>query len=251
MSKLKISAVSYLNTKPLLLGLELTGFLNDIELSLEVPSASAQKLLHEEVDIALIPVGALPKIPNAQLLTNYCIGANGRVDSVLILSNQPIQALNRIYFDPDSLTSNGLACILLNDYWQVDVELVRSGVRDHKTIGGEGVILIGDLALERKRDFEFCYDLASSWKTLTSLPFAFAVWVSGNDIDRHVEDSLNESFKAGLENIDKLIPVYQPRYERIIDVEDYFKNSIDYKLDIPKLKALDLYLKKLKSLQVV
>ena len=93
MTKIKVSAVSYTNSKPFVYGIMHSGILDQIDLSLDIPSVCANKLIENQVDIGLVPVAALLHIENYQIISNYCIGANGAVDSVFIFSNKPIQEI--------------------------------------------------------------------------------------------------------------------------------------------------------------
>ena len=89
--KFNIAAVSYLNTKPLLYGLLNSPLAGKINLMLDIPSACASKMIHDEVDLALIPTAVIPLIPNATLFSNYCIGAQNKVKTVGIFSYKPIK----------------------------------------------------------------------------------------------------------------------------------------------------------------
>ena len=80
--KIRISAVSYTNTKPFIFGLELNQIKNKLDLSLDTPSDCAQKLIDNQVDIGLIPVAAILSLPYWQIVSDYCIGAVGAVNSV-------------------------------------------------------------------------------------------------------------------------------------------------------------------------
>jgi len=73
--------VSYINAKPFQLGLEMTGLIDEVELHLDVPSVSAQKLIDNKVDIALVPVATLPKLKHPNIITDYCIGSVNEVAS--------------------------------------------------------------------------------------------------------------------------------------------------------------------------
>ena len=126
MKKIKISAVSYTNTKPFIYGIEHSEIKNKIELSLDVPSDSATKLIDGKVDIGLIPVAAIPFVPNAKIIGSYCIGSVGAVNSVFIFSNVQVSKIKTIKLDPQSRTSNNLAKVLLKFHFKHDVEFVAT-----------------------------------------------------------------------------------------------------------------------------
>ena len=118
MQKLRISAVSYLNSLPFVYGIKNSGFLKNIELSLDVPSVCADKLISGKADIGLVPVAAIPLIKNARIVSDFCIGADGKVQSVLLISRKPLQEIQKVYLDLESRTSVGLAKVLAKEYWK-------------------------------------------------------------------------------------------------------------------------------------
>ena len=118
---LRLSVVSYLNTAPFISGikkaqLEQQGL---VELSLDYPSICAQKLIAGQVDVGLVPVATLPLLPNYSILGNTCIGAHGKVDSVMLLSDVPLAEIEEIVLDFQSLTSINLCRLLARDYWNI------------------------------------------------------------------------------------------------------------------------------------
>src|SRR5438067_2507499 len=106
MKKVKVSVVNYLNSKPFVYGLQNSFVINEIELHLDVPSLCADKLINNEVDIGLIPVIAIPKIPGANIISPYCIAAEGEVGSVLLVSKCPVEKIETVLTDPQSRVSN-------------------------------------------------------------------------------------------------------------------------------------------------
>src|ERR1700743_2195984 len=122
--KLRISAVSYTNTKPFIYGIQHTDFIDKIELSLDNPTDCAQKLIDDVVDIGLIPVAATLNMPYWEIVADYCIGAVGAVNSVFIFSNCEIHDVKRIQLDPQSRSSNNLARVLMKNFWKIASELI-------------------------------------------------------------------------------------------------------------------------------
>ena len=113
MDKIRVGAVSYLNTKPLLYGIKRHEIINDIELIEDYPSKIAQLLIEDKIDVGLIPVAATTKLPSWHIVSDYCIGCHGAVASVCLFSNVPIEQVERVYLDYQSRTSVNLARILL------------------------------------------------------------------------------------------------------------------------------------------
>lgn len=236
-NNIRVSAVSYTNTKPFVFGLTHSKIIHQIDLSLDVPSECARKLIENQVDIGLVPVAALLDIPNHQIISDYCIGANGAVNSVFIFSDKPIHEVKSIRLDTQSRTSNNLALVLLKNHWKINFKVV---LEDE-----DAFVLIGDRTFGKKSKFKYVYDLAEEWKQFTGLPFAFAVWASNKQVDKTFIEEFNLALKFGLEN----------RMEAIgkipldgFDFKDYLENKLDFNLNKEKLKAIDLFLKYTKAL---
>lgn len=243
--KIKVSAVSYLNTKPLLYGLERHPLMNSIELALEYPALIAQHLKEDTVDVGLVPVAAIPSIPNAHIISDYGIGADGKVASVCIFSKVPVEEIESIYLDYQSRTSVQLAQVLLKHYWKKDVALLQAPENYIELIEGKTAgVIIGDRALQQLPHFPYIYDLAEYWKIHTGLPFIFAAWVANKELPEAFIQQFNEANASGLEHLDEVIKANPfPAY----DLNVYYKENIRYFLDEEKRKGLELFLKYLKE----
>src|ERR1700743_3817515 len=177
--KLRISAVSYTNTKPFIYGIQHTDFIDKIELSLDNPTDCAQKLIDDVVDIGLIPVAATLNLPRWEIVSDYCIGAVGAVNSVFIFSNCDIHTVKKLQLDPESRSSNNLALVLLKNHWKVTPALII-GATDysHSDDVETAFVQIGDRTFGKKDKYPFVYDLAEEWQNFTGLPFCFAAWIA-------------------------------------------------------------------------
>ena len=197
--KVRISVVSYLNSTPFVKGLEGNTRKDLFEISQDIPSVCATKLLNDEIDIGLIPVAMIPKLKESYILTDYCIAADGKVASVLIIANEPLESLTTIILDNESRTSVLLVKILLKDYWKLTPEFKSETGFDFSCLPpNTGAVIIGNRALEYKTNYIYCYDLAEAWKIYTGKPFVFACWVANKQIDKNIELILNNLFKEGL-----------------------------------------------------
>lgn len=154
MSKIKISAVSYTNTKPFMYGIEHSELIHKIDLSLDIPTDCAAKLINNQVDIGLIPVAAIPLVPNANIVADYCIGSVGAVNSVFVFSNVPFQEIKTVKLDSHSRTSNNLAKVLLKFHWKQEVSFTTD--LDATT---DAMVLIGDRTFGKKSDYAYAYDM--------------------------------------------------------------------------------------------
>ena len=242
---LKISAVKYFNTLPFVFGIENSGFLEDYKLELDIPSVCAEKALSGNVDICLVPVAALPKLGGYQILTDYCIGAEKQVGSVLLLSAKPIRKIKKIYMDYQSNTSNLLAKVINHNVWNINVLWEYGTPGYEKLIGGEKAgLVIGDRALELAPGFRYKYDLATEWNKFTGLPFVFAVWICTKELSPSIVNNFNSAIGWGIKHKAKAI-------EKCANKDlltYYFKHCISYKFDEDKKSAMSLFLKYLNLL---
>lgn len=245
MEKIKVVAVSYLNTKPFLYGIFKSEIAEKITLDLAIPSECARRLKSGEADLGLVPVAVIPELESPRLLSHFCIGAEKAVRTVAVYADRPIEELDRIYLDFHSRTSVELLKILLKEYWRLSPELLpafpgyEENLRD-----GTGGLVIGDRAVAAEQQYPFVYDLAEAWHNLTGLPFVFAAWVSNKPVDPAFLDAFDQALALGMEKIPELIyllPTPHPGF----DLKTYFTENISYVLDEGKQAGLDLFLKKM------
>lgn len=244
MSKIKISAVSYTNTFPFIYGLEKSNIINHIELSKDIPSVCAQKLLDGKVDLGLIPVAIIPKLDQAEIISDFCIGASGPVRSVIVVSFKPISEVNTVYLDYHSRSSVMLTRILAKNFWNIDVEWAdTTDGFENKVKENEAAVIIGDKALVAEKKFPYVYDLAEEWIKHTKLPFVFAAWVSKRNFVENFRNEFNNALQYGLDHLDDMIDSYDLTFlPAHIDPKVYLEKNIDYRLDDEKVKGLNLFL---------
>ena len=239
--KIRVGAVSYLNTKPLLYGIEHSAVINEIDLAIDYPSRIAMMLLKNEIDVGLVPVAVIPKIKTHYIYTDYCIGSDGAVASVCLFSEAPIDKIEKVLLDYQSQTSVQLVKILLKEYWKVNPKLIDAKEDFRKEIKGTtAALVIGDRALEQRKISEHVYDLGEAWKNFTGLPFVFAAWISNKKLDDSFVQKFNDANEYGVENIKILLT--HLRYD-VFDLHQYYAKHISYNLDEQKRKGLNLFLK--------
>jgi len=247
-NKIKISAVSYTNTKPFIHGLQHTGIIEKIDLSLDTPSDCAQKLIDDVVDIGLIPVAATLSMKHWEIVSDYCIGAVGAVNSVFIFSNCDIKDIKTLQLDPQSRSSNNLARVLLKNYWKADHLMIAENDPDYAQSSDQhtAFVQIGDRTFGKKQQYLFVYDLAEEWQKFTGLPFVFAAWIANKPIPHEFMDEFNQSLKYGLDHRVELLKELPARPD--FDFEDYLMHKLDFELTEDKKKALYLFLEYVKGL---
>ncbi|HMQ50381.1 MAG TPA: menaquinone biosynthesis protein [Saprospiraceae bacterium] len=251
MEKIKLSAVSYLNTKPFLYGLFKSPLANRLQLSLDIPSICAEKLSSGEVDLALVPVAVMAQLPQAQIVSDYCIGTLGAVKTVCIYSERPLDQMTSLYLDHHSRTSVALSKILLREYWQVKVNYLQAEEGYIQKIGGTTAgLVIGDRTIGLQDRFEYVYDLGEAWLAHTGLPFVFAAWLSLHPLDPVFLAAFNQALAKGVEEIPQLIYLL-PNPHPDFDLQDYFTHNISYELDEAKKEALALFLQKMKDTEAI
>jgi chorismate dehydratase len=247
LEKIKISAVSYTNTKPFLYGIQHTDIINKIDLSLDMPSDCAQKLIDDTVDIGLIPVAATLSLPEWHLVSDYCIGAVGAVNSVFIFSNCPIEEVQTLQLDPESRSSNNLAKVLLKNYWKLQPTLIANAPSyGELTDKHTAFVQIGDRTFGKADQYPYVYDLAAEWTAFTGLPFTFAAWIANKPIPPEFIEEFNHSLQYGLDHRKELFEEMTMRND--FDLKDYLINKIDYPLTQQKREALYLFLDYIKAL---
>lgn len=241
MNKIRVSAVSYTNTFPFLNGIRQSKVMEQIDLSVDYPSACAQKVIDDEADLGIIPTAALLSLPEYYINTDFCIGTEGAVDSVFIFSNKPISEIESLRLDKQSRTSNGLARVLLKHYWQKDVQLITD---EH--MEADAYVLIGDRTFGKKHTVAYVYDLGKEWFNFTGLPFAFALWVSNKKLPESFVRTFNDALAYGVERATDVIEGL-PKFDGF-DYKKYLTEHLDFHLTDEKREAVKRYLAYLKDL---
>ncbi len=242
MNTVRITAVSYYNTLPFIYGIRHSGLLSGYDLSLDVPSECARKLISDEADIGLIPVGALPGIPAYHVVSNLCIGADKDVKSVLLLSNMDLPHIKTIYLDSDSLTSVTLVKILAEKYWEINPQWKSLSELKGKLSTDEGMVLIGDKTFGLSTQYAFCHDLAGEWIKFTGLPFVFAVWISRKPLPTEFKVAFQSALAWGVEHREKSVIMAEKPHITEQQLISYLKNDISYTLDEQKVEGMELFL---------
>ncbi|WP_316760676.1 menaquinone biosynthesis protein [Pedobacter aquatilis] len=244
MNNIKISAVAYTNTKAFIYGLEHSDIINKIDLSLDIPSECAAKVISGEVDLGLMPVAAIPFVPNANIVADYCIGSDGAVNSVFIFSDVPVAEIKTLRLDAHSRTSNNLAKVLLKFHWKLGVEFTTD-----PTVKTDAIVLIGDRTFGKKEDFAFVYDMGEEWKNFTGLPFMYAAWVANKEISQEFKTEFNAALKFGLAHRNEVLKDL-PQIPNF-DLEDYLYHKLQFDVTDDRKKAMNLFLTYIEQLEKV
>jgi len=260
MSRLKISAISYLNTAPLLWDFEHAQADasrvsdSDFDISYTIPSACAEALAAGTADIGIIPAAAYATVPDLVIIPDVAIAARRAVRSILLVSRIPVEKwtehVRAVALDTSSMTSVALAKILFAKW--------LGGARDYKPMAPDleamlgacdAALLIGDPALQVDRKRYFTLDLAEEWVARTGKSFVFAFWairkqaLAGRNA-APIAEAFQKSRNHGLspKNLEAIAQEWAPRLGLTVEaVCVYLTHNIHYYLDPPCLEGLELY----------
>jgi len=246
---LKIAMVGYLNTVPLVYGLNNSS--QSYELHLDTPAKCYKWFTTDDIDVALLPVGVLPLLENAQVVTDFCIGCKSYVRTVCLFSHSPKEEIKTIYLDNESRTSVLLIQVLVKEYWGGEVVFIDKDVRNMDVADlqyGEALLMIGDKVFEIEDKFEYKYDLGKEWFEYSGNPFVFAVWVAKPYVTAQQIVKLNEDLQYGAAHVEESLKSH-PVQSKAFDLTEYFGENIDYNLDEGKIRSMNLFLSKIELLQ--
>lgn len=177
----RIGAVSYLNSKPLIEGLDLLA--PEAELVLDYPSRLADGLAAGRLDVALIPSIECLRHPEYNVVSDACVATHGPVLSVKLYSRVPMSEICSLALDDGSRTSAVLTRIMLAERYGVypSLQPLTFGQSTGDT-EADAVLLIGDRAMHQPTEpFAATWDLGEEWLNWSGLPFVFAHWAARSE----------------------------------------------------------------------
>jgi chorismate dehydratase len=252
MRKLRISAISYLNTAPLMWDFEHGDAGSHFEISYTIPSACARALAEGSADIGIIPAAAYAQILGLQILPDVAIASRRAVRSILLVSKVPFEKVRTVALDTSSMTSVALAKILLKwmggarQYASMEPDLTK--MLAHHDAG----LLIGDPALQVDRSRYHTLDLAEEWIRVAGKPFVFAFWAIRGEALKETDASLDlaavfrDSRDHGLES-SSLASIAREWSGKLklpeSEVRSYLTQNIHYQLDAECLDGLRAFYK--------
>ncbi len=243
MEKINLSAVSYLNTRPFLYGIQHSPVAGMINLSMDHPAECARKLISGEAAIGLVPVAAIQDIPGAILFSAFGIGARGAVGSVLLVSNCPLEEVHEIILDQQSRTSVELVRVLAENYWKLQARYSQATTGyENRIAGNTAGVIIGDRALFLRDRYQYVYDLALAWQEFSGLPFVFACWISNRKLPVSFIDLLEVAFEYGVSRIDDLLESQPELTEYYPHAANYLKNLVVYRMSEDMKNGMTLFL---------
>jgi chorismate dehydratase len=241
--KVRVSAVSFLNTIPFVYGLKHADYLNDMDLSLDYPSRCAEKLINNQADIGLIPVAVIPLLQHPEIISDFCIGAVSKVRTVVLASQVSLNKIQKIYLDYQSRTSVRLVRILAQNYWKIQVEWqnTQAGFDFMKGNGTDGILVIGDKSFHASEHYKYVYDLAEEWAKYTELPFVFACWVANKTIPPSFLTEFSRALDYGISHIQEAVEEDKGELSKE-ELNYYLTKNISFRLDEQKRKGMKKFL---------
>jgi chorismate dehydratase len=251
MKRLRISAISYLNTAPLMWDFEHGEADPVFDLAYTLPSQCARELASGTADIGIIPAAAYASIPALKILPEIAIASKREVRSILLVSKVPLEQIRTVALDTSSLTSVALLKVLFARFWRGN----RRFFAMEPDLGNmleahDAALLIGDPALQVNRSRYITYDLAEQWIRFTGKPFVFAFWAIRQAAVHHIPQGLNvaavfqSSRDHGLRrpNLDAIVRAWAKRLTLSEeDVRCYLTENIHYYLDSSCLEGMQLF----------
>lgn len=257
MSNFKIGAVSYLNTKPLVYGLDDRS--DEFEMIYDLPSRLADSLAAGDLDVALIPVIEAISNPSYTVVSDACIACRGPVLSVKLFGRVKPEEIKTLALDEGSRTSAALTQVILNQKYAVEPILEELPIsrpwRDSKS---DAVLVIGDRAMkdisaESADEFDFVWDLGQFWNEWTGLPFVFAVWAARPGIPLEgIEHALNAARDSGLNAVEEICNRHRSLYDmQLHECRDYLTKNLHFKIGQHERRGLELYFELLKKQNII
>lgn len=251
MKPLRISAISYLNTAPLMWDFEHGPARPEFSISYTIPSSCAANLQEGSADIGIIPAAAYTTIPNLHVLPGVAIASRRAVRSILLVSRMPLEMVQTVALDSSSLTSVALTKVLFAKWWGGGRSF--SGMEpniDQMLRAHDAGLLIGDPALHIDRSKYITYDLAEEWIRLTGKPFVFAFWAVRQEAltdvpsDIDLANVFRQSRDHGLlpNSLNQIARQWAPRLglsEQ--DIKRYLTENIHYYLDAECIEGMNLF----------
>jgi chorismate dehydratase len=251
MRRLRISAISYLNTAPLMWDFEHGDAGQNFDISYTLPSACARALVDGTADIGIIPAAAYTQIPGLRVLPDVAIASRREVRSILLVGKMPIEKIRTVALDTSSMTSVALTKILFEKWLGGGRTFTPMAPDiDRMLASHDAGLIIGDPALKINRSRYHTLDLAEEWIRHTGKPFVFAFWAVRGAALNEPDPSLDlpaifaGSRDHGLQpaSLDQIAGEWAPRLGiSEEDVRSYLTGNIHYQLDTGCLDGLQLF----------
>lgn len=241
--KYKVTLVNYINTLPFIEGLSAGTHIFDLDK--RIPKECGDEFKKGEADIALVPVGYLPRIESDYVfISDFGIASNGPVRTVKLLSQCPRDQITDVYLDPHSTTSVALLKLLFDDFWKQKVQFHPLNLTGNPIASTS--MLIGDKVFKNEGFYKYQYDLGEIWKSYTGLPFVYAIWICKPTVPKDIVSTFKQLLSEGLSDKDGIITKHSDNYN-YVDLDAYFNENIKYRLTEEYLNGFNLFMERSKA----
>jgi chorismate dehydratase len=262
MPQLRVSAISYLNTAPLMWNFEHGSgreeLRRDFHIDYTIPSRCAQMLADGSAEIGIIPVAAYTGIKNLLILPDIAIASDDAVRSILLVSKLPLEQIRTVALDSSSRSSAALIQVLFANYWKQEAQFVSAEPQlDTMLARNDAALLIGDPALKVDRSRYLTWDLAREWRTFTGSPFVFAFWAvrggaASDDELAYVAEVFRVSRDAGLAHLPEIADEWSRKLELSPGfIISYLTENIQYSLHAENIAGMELFFRLASELKVL
>ncbi len=256
--KIKITPVNYLNTLSFKYGLDkYKDNLSWADIQYETPFHCAQMFVQNQTNIALAPVALLKDYPDSKYITDFCLSAHRSVDSVKLYSHTPIEKIQTVLLDYQSLSSVSLIKVLFKYHWKKRVAFLQGTPGFEQQVSEYAKVVIGDRTFALNGTFPYEYDLAKEWYDFFGKPFVFAVWFSNIKLTSNQLQDFSNALNYGVKHTDEAINTvlneqkYFPNFseqERKEKITEYLKHKICYQLDADRQSSIQHFIKLLRTI---
>ena len=255
---MRIGAVNYLNTKPLVYGL--ADRLPEAEIVFDLPSRLADRLAAGELDVALVPSITLADHQEWSIVSDACIGCRGPVLSVKVMFRVPPAQVRTLSLDEGSRTSAVLAQTLLHQLYGIRPELTNLPIgASAADDSADAVLVIGDRAISKQAvneddsSFVEIWDLGDRWCRWSELPFVFAMWVARPGIDTiDVATALSAARDDGCQHLAEITCEQSAKMQLPTElIHEYLHRNLYFRLDKQQLAGLDFFYQQAASLGLI
>ena len=263
MRPLRISAISFINTAPLMWDFENGDTARELslhfELSYTIPSRCAEELKSGASDIGIIPVAAYTTIPDLVVIPEVAIAPKGAVRSPLLISKVPLEKIRNVATDSSSRTSAVLLEVFLRKFVGITPGFTPQAPSEQEMLRWhDACLLIGDPALQAATKGRYVYDLAEQWRHWTGYPFVFAFWavrkaaLQETSAEVNLARTFQQSRDHGLRHIPEIASAWAPRLKLKEELlREYLTTNIDYSLDADNLRGLKLFFRYAEEFKVL
>ena len=251
--KVRVGAVSYLNTKPLVH--RLAELAPDAEVVFDLPSRLADDLARGRLDVALIPSVEYFQDLSYKIVSDACIACRGPVLSVKLFSRVPVDSIRTLALDEGSRTSATLVRILLKERFDIEPATERLPIGSAlEATAADAVLLIGDRAIHSPLGrFQEIWDLGDEWCRWSELPFVFAMWTARSGLDLcEIEQALGAARDSGLANLHEIARAEAaPAGLTVPQCLSYLRDNLYFYLGQRERRGLELFRQKASDLGAV